>query len=60
MNVELELAVRAALLFAECELHGMIAENKQRELRNESMAYTGQSFEDLVLETATTINDLKP
>jgi len=36
------------MLQAEIEMQGMIAENKQRELRGESMAYTADAFINLI------------
>jgi len=39
---------RMNMLQAEIEMQGMIAENKQRELRGESMAYTADAFINLI------------
>jgi len=36
------------MLQAEIEMNGMIADNKQREMRGESMAYTEDDFAALV------------
>lgn len=42
---------REILFHAECELQAMIAENKQREHRGESLAYTQDQFWRLGEET---------
>lgn len=48
---ELELIrLRSKLLAAEIETNGMIAENKQREMLGQSMAYTEQDFLDVMNE----------
>jgi hypothetical protein len=39
---------RMNMLQAEIEMQGMIAENKQREHRGESMAYDEKAFIDLI------------
>lgn len=36
--------IRSQILCAEIEMQGMIAENRQRELRGESMAYVEEDF----------------
>jgi len=42
------LEFKARLLRAEIDLQAMIAENKQRELLGQSMAYTGDDFINLI------------
>jgi hypothetical protein len=44
------LYFRMNLLQAEIKMQGMIAENKQREIQGESLAYTNKSFVDLIEE----------
>jgi hypothetical protein len=39
---------KAMLLQIECEMNGMVAENKQREKQGQSMAYGMDSFEVLI------------
>lgn len=51
MNHEDELLYfKMQLLQAEIEMQGMIAENKQREILGESMAYTYKDFDHLIDE----------
>lgn len=47
MDNSKELYIRQILFDAECQLQGMIAENKWRESRNESLAYTEDAFINL-------------
>ena len=42
------LLFKMRMLQAEIEMNGMIAENKQREVLGQSMAYTEQDFLNLV------------
>lgn len=42
--------IRGMLLQAEIRMQGMVAENMQRELLGQSMAYTGVDFEKLIEE----------
>ena len=42
------LEFKMHMLQAEIEMNGMIAENKQREIRGQSMAYTEKAFLDLI------------
>ena len=44
------LYFKMQLLQAEIEMQGMIAENKQREVLSESMAYTEKDFDSLIDE----------
>lgn len=44
------LYIKARLLQAEIEMNGMIAENKQREIEGNSMAYAEQDFLCLILD----------
>jgi hypothetical protein len=39
--------VKARLLQIECEMQGMIAENQQRELLGQSVAYSADAFQGL-------------
>ena len=49
MNDEYELTYfKMKLLQAEIEMNGMIAENKQREVLGQSMAYTDSDFISLI------------
>lgn len=47
---------QARLLQIECTMNGMIAENKQRELTGDAMAYGAQDFQDLRDEIQSLIN----
>lgn len=42
------LLFKMRMLYAEIEMNGMIAENKQREALGQSMAYSEQDFLDLI------------
>lgn len=42
------LDIKMRMLQAEIEMQAMIAENKQREVLGQSMAYTEKSFMDLI------------
>ena len=44
------LYFKMQLLQAEIQMQGMIAENKQREVLGESMAYTEKDFDSLIDE----------
>lgn len=48
MNEHNLIYFKMNLLQAEIEMNGMIAENKQREIANESMAYTHKDFVNLI------------
>jgi hypothetical protein len=48
---------KALLLQIECELHGMVAENKQREHRHQSMAYVMIDFQVLIDQIARIIKE---
>ena len=48
MNERQMLYFKMRLLQAEIAMQGMIAENKQRELLGESMAYTEKDFANLI------------
>jgi hypothetical protein len=50
MDAWFELNIRTQMEAIICRREGMIAENKQREHRGESMAYTGDSFAQLDIE----------
>ena len=45
---EHQISLKARLLQAEIEMNGMIAENKQREILGQSMAYTYDDFTYLI------------
>ena len=42
------MALRAKIFKAECTMHGMVAENKVREIKDESPAYNEDSFQALI------------
>ena len=44
------MALRAKIFKAECTMHGMVAENKFREIKGESPAYSEDSFQALIEE----------
>lgn len=44
------MRLHAKSLAAEIEMNGMVAENKQREMIGQSMAYTDQDFVDVMNE----------
>ena len=50
------LVKRAELLEIECEMNGMIALNKYREMRDETIAYDDKQFEDLANRCRTIQN----
>lgn len=51
MDIDREiLYFKMQLLQAEIVMNGMIAENKQREVQGDSMAYTEKDFIDLIEE----------
>ena len=49
------IAVRAKIFEAECTMHGMIAENKMREIRGESPSYGEDSFQMVIKELKRSI-----
>ena len=51
MDTRTELNLRELLFYAECQLQSMIAENKQREITEKSMAYNEDAFMDLAEST---------
>ena len=50
--------MRGVLLQAEIEMNGMIAENKQREILGQSMAYVEEDFARLINECGVYHNAL--
>ena len=44
------MALRSKIFKAECTMHGMVAENKIREMKGESPAYNEDSFQVLIEE----------
>jgi len=42
-----EMAIAELLFYSECQMQAMIAENKQREIEEKSMAYTEEQFMNL-------------
>lgn len=58
-NEEYLLIRKAELLQIEISMHGMIAENKQREAVGESMAYTEKDFNVLWHDTQNIIDNLR-
>jgi hypothetical protein len=48
MDDRLRLEIEWALLCARIELEGMLAENKQREMNGEALAYSEQDIRKLI------------
>ena len=61
LDIEYEFQImefKNRMLSAKIEMQGMIAENKQRELLNHSLAYTDKDFNNLILYYGLGMNNV--